>query len=651
MPKKYKDDNKELAKTVQDQDTTDLVIKYAEEFSKWRDELKPYWENIEKNQEMYEFYKREASETSSDVSLNTPFSIVESMVAKGNESTLNVTVSAKGTNGMNELEEYVAEMVKDAIEDADVAACHEPFRKIKEKFFRDFLVKGNAVAEVNWLYKTVITNGEKKVIADNPYTKIIHYKNYIFNPTYTFATSPVKYIEKYVDFDTLKNQEFKENEDGTKTGKYINLNLLKQQMEEDGLQDAKEQMFYSGGRKINKKVSQIHILERWEGPKLCVIANSKIKIRDEYDPLKIGRDNIVTAMNYTVDERPYAYGEIDPIYKPVRAQDTIVNQSIEAVNKMLRPGVLADPAIDLDNLIVLMEQGGAMHGNPDQIGVVPTNVPPAQAFQSIDVLQQAIERAARYSPYASGMGSQATDKTQGTLGGIARLQAAAEPNFQTKLDTLQDSFMRPISRIYLQAIGNLMGPDEVRYAVLKGKKTEWVMATKGILTGKATVQDLLTIGMITPEQVSELLAEMNIEMKETDVPEDKVVFDIDWLIDVKLDNQSATDKMEEARTEMAWVEFARNMGVAFSPERTATRFGRKMGVDDPEDLYLSEEEQQELMMQQQQEQRAQMQQQQVTQRQEQQQQQMMEQQRIEADLAKEQMRSQTQLQRDQMRQF
>lgn len=597
---------------------------YVHEFESWKSDLRPYWNMIDKNQEMYEFYKREETETSSDVSMNTPFAIVESMVSKMNDTTLSVTVRAKGKNGMDAFEEYIGSVLKNAIEDPDVAAIHGTFRKKKEMFTREFLVKGNAIAEVQYCYQTQITDGKKVVLADNFYLDVLNYKSYIFNPAYQADSSPVKYLEKYVSLDYLKEQEYKEEEveegEGkkkTKTkrskGIYTNLAAVEEAMTKSDSKDHKDQQYIAGDAKVNRKVEPIRILERWEGAKLIVIALDSIIIREEYDPKKTGDSGILVAMNYKIQGRPYAYGEIDAIYKLVRAQDTVMNQSIEMVNKFLRPSILvSDLDADLDAIIEVMEAGGVTYGNAQGVTAIPTNVPPQAAFQSIETVQQAIERAARFSPYASGVPSGATDKTQGTATGINSLQQAAEPNFQVKVDAIEESMMQPYARAGLKMIGRLMGEEEVRYGFLNSKGAKWVMATKGILTGKATVNDLLTVEMIKPEEVPELLAEMGVELTPEMNPLDameSVVFDTDWLVDVKLDNQSAADKYEESQRQMALIQMAMQMGVQINPDRVVMRQAQKEGFDDFEDLLLTDEEkmqaqqaqQEQMMMQQQQE--------------------------------------------------
>lgn len=605
-----------MAKEAKQEPMDKVAGRYIDEFSSWKEDLKKYWEAIDKNQEMYEFFKREETETQSDISLNTPFSIVESMVAKANEATLNVTVNAEGELNLDELEKWVGAVLKDSIEDRKIARLKGSFRKIRERFFRSFLVKGNAVATVEWCYKTQIIKGNKKVVADNPYVKLRNLKSVIFNPAFTLCDSDVYYLESHVKFSDLKSLEY---DDKTKKGIYKNLGKLKEQAAKDNI-ELDDEHYYSDDKKVAKKAPPIRILERWEGTKLIVIAD-KVIIREENDPFSIGGHNIITAMNYVVDGRPYAYGELDPIYKTVRAQDTVVNQSLDIVNRHLRPIVFAKNGMDIDQLALIIETGGVMEGDPTMVGELKLQAPPQQAFTTVETLQQTIERTARYSPYSAGVPASSTDKTSGTKGGIIALQSASEPNFQIKLDAFQEAFMQNVGWIYLTMIANKMSPDDVRYGLIQGKSKEWVKANKAVLQGNPTIKDLVFCGYLSEEASQQYLMteEPTGQVDETGQPimqqvpikgSDKaLVFDIDWITDIKLDNQSASDKEQEANNKFSLIKQGMEMGVQFSPERTIAKLGKELGWTDIEDSFLNEEEiakkQQEMIAQQQQQQQAQ----------------------------------------------
>lgn len=572
----------------------DLASKYISEFKAWRNELSQYWEEIDKRQEMYEGYKRDAELGMPHVSLNTAFAMVESMVAKANESTMAVTVKARGQNFMEDFESWVSSTVENALEDPDVAMLHMPFRKVREEYMREFLVKGNAVAAVEWCYKTSVINGKKKVIADNPYSYVLPLKSVIFNPTRTLATSGVYYIEKFVSYSDLKKGEYNKEKD---KGLYNNLPKIKELSEKEGkMVDAEDQFFFSGEKKFSRKVEPIRILERWDGADLTVIALIKdegVVIREANDPMKIGRAPLFPAMNYVVEGRPYAYGEIDAIYEAVMAQDAIVSQNIELVNRSLKPNAIVDPlsGIDLDALMLIMTDGGVTYGDPDKIKNIPIQLPPAQAFTTIEQLQQAIERAGRFSPYSTGVPNQVSDKTAGTASGIQALQSAAEPNFQVKMDAIKDFFLTPLANTVLKMVANLMSPKDIRYSLLEGKSQSWVAATKGILMGAPKLQDFVISGVIDEEDL-EMYTTVPDEYGElAPIPGalSMPVFDVEWLVRVDLDNQSAADQKEKTQQKLEWIQLCKELGVPLDSVKVAMEIGREIDDWNPEEMFAMDQ--------------------------------------------------------------
>lgn len=573
--------------------STFSIEKAVAQAKSWKDDLSRYWPAIDKNQELYEFSATRDEETVSDISLNTPFSIIESMVAKANDSNMRITVSGKGENDLDEFSKYIATILKDVMEDYDIQSVKGSFRKIKEKFFREFLVKGNAVATVEWYYK--------EGVADNPYIRVRPLKTVIFNPTKTLADSDEYYIESNVKYQDLLDNEEKDGK-----GLYKNLGELKKLSNEKN-KDI-EEYDLSSGTKIYRKAEPIRLLECWNNDMYRVIADDKILIREVKDPMKLGGNNLIVAMNYVIEGRPYAYGEIDAIYKPTIAQDTIINQSIDMTNRYLRPAILVDANanVNLDELIMIIEEGGVMQGNPQMIGHIPMQTPPRESFQTIDILQQAIERAARYSPYAVGLPSQATDQTQGTKGGIQQLTIAAEPNFQVKQDALQESFCEPAARMELKMVANLMGENDTRYGLMKGKDAGWVKASKNILLGKANLKELFTCGFIDEEEYTKATTQPVIDPNtgqpqldpQTQQPmtqpipgiEEVIAFDVDWIIRVKLDSKSAADKDREIQQKISVVQLGRDLGAQWHPERTITKIAEAQGFDEVGELFMTEEE-------------------------------------------------------------
>lgn len=581
--------------------STKTAAQHVVQWKKWQIELEKYHPQIDKNQEMYEFYKREGSETTSEVSMNTGFAIVESMISRLNDTMMIVTAKAHGINDMTLFERYLGNVLEQVIFDDGVANLFGPFRKIKEVFGREFLVKGNAVAEEVWCYEE---GADGKTIADNPGTRVLPLKSVTFKPWMNLMTSDEYYVEKWMEYEDLVDGEI---DPVTKKGLYTNLGNLKIDLDTsltaaERTQSPTNLKVIVDGAIFSRQMPSVHILEHWNGSFLTVIANKSVIIREARDPFKTGMHPLITAIDYQIEGRPYGYGEIDPIYKPIRAQDTMLNQRIETINQFLRPTVFVDPNLgpDIDMVASMLETGGVGFGIPSTVASLVKQLPPSVAYTEDEVIQKAIERTARFSAYASGVSNSTTDSTQGTKGGIIALQGAAEPNFQVKIDGITDMFLKPILRRIMPMLGGIMGDEEVRYGYLQGEDRPWISATKNVFLGKPTLSDLHTIGMLTDAQFTGLTTTPILDPQtgappldpqtgqpavdpKTGLPPSKVIpgadkasmIEIDWIVDVTLDQKSAHDRQAKLQNLMSTITYLQGIGVHFSPARAAAFLEKK----------------------------------------------------------------------------
>jgi hypothetical protein len=586
------------------------VRRYALELKRMTDDLRPYWTQMGKNEELYEFYKSEYTETAVNVALNTPFAIIESQIAKENTASLIVTVKAEGENNLAEFEKWVASSVKHIIEDRRVAMVKGTFRKKKERFSRQLKVVGNAIAEVSYCYATQVEGGKTVTTADNPYLINRHYKQVIFNPAKTLDSSDVYYVIDHMKLSDMRDQEYyqKKDKDGRTVtgGRFRNLDqLAKAKKSASILSDDTDIRFSSGDTKISKKNEPIQVVTRWEQKKAgwtrCVFAAGRVMVMpDEVDPYRIGCHNLLIGMRYVVEGRPYAYGEMDPIYKLARAQDTIVNQKIEIINKYLRGSYIAGPSLDVDSLMLILAQGGVMNGIASDLQAVPVNPVPQGAFQETAELQQALERAARYSPYSTGTPVSSDDRTKGTKGGIIALQNASEPNAESQVDDIEDMLLEPYAYMALKMKARYMSPDETFHALIDGKTPEWVKVTKGILSGNATLQDFITAGIITPEQSQSIVGTPHAKTGEP-ISRSTVLFSVDWMVSVSLDAQSAQEKQSQISAEQALIDFSiEKLGAQFDAGRVVEYLADKNDASEIKALLMTPQEKQAASAQQQQ---------------------------------------------------
>lgn len=599
---------------------TDEVVAETAKWALWKSSVQPEWEEIRRWDEMYQFYKREGSETFSDVSMNQAFSIVENYVARLNDTSMTVNARAHGTNDMGIFERYIGNVIQSTVFDAKVEDEMGPFRKVKELWERDFLVKGNAVAEVTYCH-VVRRNGSgvEKVVASNPATRPLPLFSVIGQPWKTHMTSDEYFVEKFVTFKYLQdNEKTKENPNGI----YENVGSLQLSIAEDGrlTRTSTDQRKIINGVEMPVQEPPIRLLEHHVGPWMRVYANERVKIRDVYDPFKLGTHPLILGMNYNVDGRYYAYGEIAAIYKPIRAQDTIINQRIQTVNQYLRPRTAVDPNIgpDLDMVALIMEKGGVFYADPNSIKTIETQLPPSVAYTETTELQRGVELAARSSAYSSGIANSTSDTTQGTKGGILALQSANEPNFQIKLDGVKDMFLRPICRKYLPMIGNLMGKDDLKYGEMQGEDRPWLAATKNMLLGIVTLKDLHTVGMLTdagfaaytttpvldpatgqppidPQTGQPAVNPQTGQPLTQPIPgsESAHMVEVDWLVDVTLDMRSSSEKQTRLQNLQNMIKFLADFGVHMNPARLEAFIEPKMEeLKGLSTVILTQEEQQ-----------------------------------------------------------
>ena len=145
-----------------------------------------------------------------------------------------------------------------------------------------------------------------------------------------------------------------------------------------------------------------------------------------------------------------------------------------------------------------------------------------------------------------------------------------------------------------------MGDDEVRYGYIQGEDKPWIAATKNVFLGKPSLSDLHTIGMINDAQFTGLTTTpvldpttgqppLNPQTGQpaldpqtgmppvTQIPgSDKAsIIELDWIIDVTLDQKSAHDRQAKLQNFMSAITYLQGLGVHVSPERAAALMEKK----------------------------------------------------------------------------
>lgn len=584
----YKDQR--IIKYMAKPDATKLYDTYRS----WKTDLEDFHPQFKKNRQLYEFYKDEAIQTDADVSMNTQFAIVQATVSRFITSPINVTSRAEGQNGalVQKLGSYVSALAKAATSDRKMARRYGNFMKRIEESFVDYLVTGNCAAEMKYDHELGMA-----------YPCPLLLESVIFNPSKNLETSGKWFVEKYVGVEDLKSNEYNPQK---KEGIYKNVRKIIADFKDQGyeVEDHDSSENYTGDKKVMKKVPPILLLEYWNGYHLITLAVTNKKgglgknsyiVRDIEDPYDIEDHPLHFGMLYMVNGRPYAYGEMDSIYKQVRAQDTLLNQAIDATTAQLRPGYLVNnPDVSTSTVQILLKYGGVAYGNVADVGKMETGSVAPQAFNLINVLQQSQEKSNRFSPYASGTPSSASDQTKGTKGGILALQQASEPTFDQKVKPFVEMFLEPIINNSLRMMA--ANPKKGGYDVMvQGQLmgNEWVKATANLILGKPTTEDLKTLGVLSEEEMEMYTNtyELNEFGEPTLVPIDGAekaeIFNASWILSVDIDSDAANDDMKTIEKYRMWAEMAQTMGVPIDNQKVVMAIGRKILPVDPEDFVLT----------------------------------------------------------------
>jgi hypothetical protein len=159
-------------------------------------------------------------------------------------------------------------------------------------------------------------------------------------------------------------------------------------------------------------------------------------------------------------------------------------------------------------------------------------------------------------------------------------------------------------------IAALMGKDDIRHSKLMGKKPMWVQATKNLLLGKLNIEELRKAEVIDEQAYQEFITEelpdeMTGEMVAVQNPElaKEVLFDVDWLVNVTLDNQAENDKLEKTQKKQEWFQACIQMGLPMDAKKFMLDMGEETGIEDAEQYVKDEQtvqQEQEMEMQQQQ---------------------------------------------------
>lgn len=549
---------------------------YQAEYSNWLGVLSAYHTNrFNRNYEQYTAYTRTKG-TVSRISDPVAPELVERVIQKMFSRLPKFHVSSTGYTLPKEVNQIISSLIENFLTNNKKVQSTGTFRSFEKLAGREFCVTGQVATETFYNTKS-----------DTPDVRIIPVEDVIFNPSETFKTASVYYIRQFVSLDYLESlaeiTEKGEVVSGLFKKEAID-KLKKKYADKHGsnkTDPSSNQIHRSGSSDIQGYVDPIELVSRWEGEKLCQIADWEVIVRETEDPMQLEDDPLDFAMDIEIPKEPYAFGILDFINGLTQAKDLFLNQAIDYGAKALNPPLFVDPSIAPINRATLRNAwkvGGLVFAPPSQVTHLPMPPLDRSAFSLLEYMQQRSESVTGVGAYVGGVPNQTSDKTNGTKGGIEALISQSYSPITDRQLNIEESLIEPIVNKMLKMAGALMGKDETKTILISGVQEKWVKVTKGLLTGKITLNDMLVSELITPQEAQEISISLMLQGKN---PENEIIIDTDWIIKVEAGSMADQDTQKEIDALNTWVAFNDAHGIPMKLQKVSEELGIKAGIKEP----------------------------------------------------------------------
>jgi hypothetical protein len=562
------------------------VETYRNEYGKWLKELTKYHTKFSENYEKYVGYNQ-VSGTESKVSDPVAAELIERVIQKLFERDPKFFVEAKGVNLPREVKNVMASAVEWIWSNQDTVQSTGPMRNKLKVAGREFLILNNTIMEVYW-----------NPVSDAPDMRVVPLEDIVFDPTKNIKTSPVYYVKRFVSLDYLEDNVEIKKDGEVVTGIFDSaaIKKLKRQYPDKNFRpDPSDTTIkrYNSNDQLN--VDQIELITRYEGAKVCQF----IKNTDDEDPIVVREYNnevlkshpLAFAIDKEVVKEPYGSSLVDDLSGLLKAKNLFLNQEIAYRSKVLNPPMYVDPSvatnpISMRTLGNAYKNGGIVIANKD---MVDHKTIPTLGNAGLDILNWIEGRAESISginSYMAGVPNSQTDKTQGTKGGIEALISQATSPVAERQINLEESIIEPVVNKWLKMLGATMTRDEFKWVMISGEKPNWVKLTKGFITGKIKLIDLMQADLIEAPEVQAIVDLMISEGKD---PSTDTVFDIDWMIKVETGSLAEQDSGKEIAKKQSVLEMGLGMGLPIDTEKVWKELAADAGMKEPSQ-YLNKED-------------------------------------------------------------
>lgn len=562
---------------------------YKSEFTKWLNELNPYHKKFDENYKKYIGYN-ETVGTGSKIADPVAAELTERVVQKLFERDPKFFVVSKGMDIPEAVKDVMASMVDFCWNNQDVVQSTGSMRSKLKVGGREFVILGNVAFEVFW-------NAE----ANAPDFRVVPIEDVIFDPTKNLKTSPVYYIRQFVSIDYLKeNVEIKKNGEVV-TGIFDSAAIKKLEKlypEKTLRKDPTDVTVkrYNSDEDVN--VDQIQLITRWEGKKCCrfVMGDDEESpiIIQEFENEVLGTNPLQFAIDKEVVKEPYGTSIVDDLSGLLKAKNMFLNQEMDYRSKVLNPPMFVDPIvaqnpISTKTLSNAYKLGGIVIANPSQVDhkQIP-NIGNA-GLDILNWIEGRAESVTGINGWVSGAADPSTNgQGQKTAAEVNARQAAGVSPVADRQANLEESIIEPIVNKWIKMLGATMGNDEFKWVVISGEDQKKVKLTKGFITGKIKVVDLMEAGVL--EDDNEIQALVDTMMYEGKDPETDTVFDVDWLIRVETGSLAEKNEAQELEKKQAAIQMGLQMGLPIDVEKMWKEVMMQAGYKEPEQYLKQMEE-------------------------------------------------------------
>lgn len=557
------------------------IQSYIAQYDSWLNELSPYiTDRFATNYKSYTAYC-ETKGTKSKISDPVAPELTERLVQKYFERDPKFYTLARGHNISKEITDIISATASFFWTNPDMIQSTGTMRSKLKVAAREFNITGNTGIESYY-------NAE----SESPDMRVIPIEDVIFDPAKSLKTSKIYYVRQFVDMEYLeKHAEVMEKGKIVK-GIFKNIDRVKYIYGDSTFQkDPSTNLIDRSGRtEIQSTVDPIELITRYEGKNVCRFIkglNEEPGVGiQEFTNEVLADDPLDFCMDIEIPKQPYAMSYLDFIAPMTRAKDMLFNQAIDYGAKALNPPLFVDPSIMPINRKTLQNAyklGGIVYANPQLAD--HKQMPPANqtGFQLMEYIQQRSEQVTGIGAYSSGVPNQTSDKTKGTKGGIEMMLNQAQSPIKDRQQNLEESLIEPCMTKWLKMAGSLMSENEIKYILMTGESKEWIRVTKGLLTGKITLKDLMMAGLIELEEAAEIAADM---MEEGKDPTKDLVYDVDWIIRVEAGSLAEVDTEKEIDNFTTWAQAALAMGAQLDIQKVTEELARRTKIKDVSQYYI-----------------------------------------------------------------